>query len=297
MLDVPEMMFGLREHFKYARCVYCSSLWCIDPPEDPSRFYDHRYYSMSVTNEPRRAIVARLRAKAYLALPPTIARRLAGRRGFPDWVGWFAGLNLRPSSRIADVGSGNGNLLRLLSAFSFQELWGFDPFIPGDRDDGGIHLRATSLDHVPDTFDLVMFNHSLEHVADPVEVLAQARERLRPGGSILARVPIAGSWADREYGVHWVGLDAPRHLAIPSVRGIQVAAERSGLSIRRVFYDSWSLQFWGSQQYRRGIRLRDPRSVFEGGNAFSAAELAAFDTRAQELNKRGEGDLAGFVLR
>lgn len=83
MLDVPEMMFGFRERFNYARCVNCSSLWCIDPPDDPSRFYDHRYYSMSVTNEPRRD--RRQAAREGVPRPAAdIARRLAGRRGFPD---------------------------------------------------------------------------------------------------------------------------------------------------------------------------------------------------------------------
>ena len=290
-------MFGLRERFRYARCVSCSSLWSIETPEDLGRFYGAQYYSMSQASPLRHAIAARFRARTYLALPPPIARRVAGLRGVPYWVWWLAGLGLRPSSRIADVGSGSGRLLRDLAAFSFQDLWGFDPFLPGDEDDGPVHLRASAFGDVADTFDLVMFHHSLEHIADPVATLAHARELLRPGGSILVRVPIAGSWADREYGLYWVGLDAPRHLAIPSIAGMHLAARRAGLSVRRIFFDSSGLQFWGSEQYRRGIPHRDPRSVGEGGDAFSSAEVAAFDRRASQLNQSGEGDSAAFVMR
>ena len=77
-----------------------------------------------------------------------------------------------------------------------------------------------------------------------------------------------------------------------------IIARSAGLAVSRVFFDSYALQFWGSEQYKRDIPLRDPRSYAENPETdlFSVSEIKDFERRAKDLNKRRNGDSAGFVL-
>jgi hypothetical protein len=178
-----------------------------------------------------------------------------------------------------------------MAAHGFDDVWGFDPFIRADRDEGNAHLRCTSIEHAKGLFDVIMFNHSFEHVPRPVEALRAAKARLAADGAILVRIPLAGTFADRHYGGDWVSLDPPRHLNVPSRQGMQAAAAASGLDITRVFFDSLPQQIWASEQYRRNIPLLDGRS----GHGQKVSR--ALRRRARELNRREDGDSAGFILR
>lgn len=284
-----EMMFGLRHTFVYGRCADCGSIWLADPPEDMAPYYGDAYYSLaqSVEASPTHA---RHRVRLLLGLPGPAVARLAGRRGFPIYLSWFAGLGISQQSRIADVGSGGGALATLLARHGFVDIWGFDPFIEADRDVGAVHLRRAEIEDAPGLFELIMFNHSLEHVAAPIASLTAAREHLAAGGHVLVRIPVAGSFADRHYGEHWVALDPPRHLGVPSQAGMLRAARAAGLEVVRVFFDSEPLQFWASEHYRRNI----PLCAASGCPPATARSLRR---RAAHVNARGEGDSAGYVLR
>ena len=103
----------------------------------------------------------------------------------------------------------------------------------------------------------------------------------------------------REYGVDWVQLDAPRHLYLHSVDSLRTLAAQAGLRLDAVQHDSTAFQFWGSEQYRQGIALRDPRSLAQdpASTLFTGAELAAYERRAQAANAAQAGDQAAFYLQ
>ena len=110
---------------------------------------------------------------------------------------------------------------------------------------------------------------------------------------------MAGTHAWRTYQADWVQLDPPRHITIQTVKSLGLIAEETGFSIEEVLFDSTSFQFWGSEQVRSDVPLRDERS-HDGGNRgrfFSRAQIRAFERRAEELNARHDGDQACFDLR
>lgn len=305
--SVREMMFGLRERFEYGECAACGCLQLLDVPEDLSKYYPEHYYSLGAPAAVDQSIlvkVKRARTAALLRTPARVLDALAHARWVspqvvPTEFTWFAGLGLSTSSAVCDLGSGSGQILAWMLGQGFSNLAGFDPYIDHDLDvDGRIAIRKVGLDDVPGGWDLIMLNHSFEHMASPTLVLEGLRERLGEGGSIVIRMPVA-SWAWRTYGTDWVQLDAPRHLFIHTPRSMSVLAERAGLTVSRVFFDSGSFQFWGSEQYRRDIPHRDPRSYWENRATaqFTAAEIEDYERRARRLNRQGLGDSAGFVLR
>jgi len=61
-------------------------------------------------------------------------------------------------------------------------------------------------------FDVVIFNHSLEHIPHPGDALRRAHSLLRPGGEIAVAVPDFGCWQRRLFRDRWFHLDIPRHL-------------------------------------------------------------------------------------
>lgn len=288
------MMVGLREEFDYRQCSRCGTLWLPEPPADLVRFYSDGYYSMAMTAESAsRSAVHSAFARILLKVPHRL-RAAAGARLYlkPRVFGWVHP-GVTQQSTIGDVGAGQGELLRKMVRLGFTDLWGIDPFIEADRRDGPIVFRKAEIGQVDGRFDVLMFNHSLEHVPDPLQTLVDARERLNPGGSIVVRLPVAEEAWER-YGVDWVGLDAPRHLFVPTVRGFQLLAERAGLSIERTFFDSEALQIWGSERYRNDIALLDEAPAEYRRHEEERA--AAWEAEARALNKARRGDNAGFVL-
>jgi SAM-dependent methyltransferase len=79
----------------------------------------------------------------------------------------------------------------------------------------GIEVHCGTLDDAPfgeASFDLVIFNHSLEHIPRPADALHTAAQLLRPDGRLVVAVPNFGCWQRRFFGTSWFHLDIPRHL-------------------------------------------------------------------------------------
>jgi SAM-dependent methyltransferase len=265
------MMFGLRERFDYLECGACGCLQLLDVPDELSRFYPDSYYSLGGAPSASDSILATARkARAHLLLraPASLIDFLAHISWLPPLLVptefmWFAGLGLRTSSAVGDLGSGSGQVLVWMLEQGFCNLAGFDPFLDADLEiEGQITIRSEGLDAMPGGWDLIMLNHAFEHMRKPAEVLEGLRARLNEGASVVIRTPVA-SWAWRNYGADWVQLDAPRHLFIHTERSMRVLAKQAGMTVSRVFFDSGPFQFWGSEQYRKDIPLRDPRSYYE----------------------------------
>lgn len=47
-------------------------------------------------------------------------------------------------------------------------------------------------------FDLILFLHTLEHVVDPIQLIANLKSKLKPGGIIYIEVPL-GAWMEWKY--------------------------------------------------------------------------------------------------
>jgi SAM-dependent methyltransferase len=319
-----EMFIGTRDPFTYFECAACGTLQIREVP-DLRPYYSGGYYSFRPvpTRGPAGGLKKRLarlvgaavrkraseyycdRRRALGELRHPLGKLFAGCAGrlvigFPDYLkDTKLHLGLGPNSAVLDVGSGAGGALLSLSHFGFRDLTGLDPFIESSIDyPEGVRVLKTELSDLDRQFDLVMANHSLEHVPDPRQVLREIRLLLMPGRYAVVRIPVvARAW--REYGVDWVQLDPPRHLFLFTARTFEKLAGEEGFSVDEVAYDSTTFQFWGSEQYMRDIPLSDERSYFvnPARSIFTDKQIADYAARAAELNARGEGDQAIFYLR
>ena len=311
-----EMMFGFRETFRYFQCHSCGCLQIAEVPEDLGPYYPPEYYSFAPLRQAtplrrswvRRMLAAKRKEAAFFhrgilgrllnklrPLPPGIINQVSELIGLRQ----LGKRTWSLKSRILDVGCGNGAGLLFLGMLGFEDLWGVDLFIPNDVTySTGIRILKKSIHDLDQTFDIVTFHHSFEHMPDPLEVLHSVYRILSDDGLCLIRVPVVNSFAWEHYGIHWVQVDAPRHLFLHTVKSMKILVAQAGLEVEEVVWDSTELQFWGSEQYLRDIPLRDNSSYVNSPSesAFSAQEIESFRKKAKELNTLGRGDQAAFFL-
>jgi SAM-dependent methyltransferase len=283
-----EMMFGTRERFEYQECIDCGTIQRLSDVADESRFYPDRYYSFA--RPPRNSRVIAIR-DAHALGAKSVLGAVASFVKYDPIVGVIGDFGVDPNSRVLDVGCGSGKLLHRMSAAGFKNVTGVDPFVSKPTS-GAVTIHKSDLQNMSGEFDFIMFNHSLEHVPDPDRDLGNAKRLLAPGGRILVRIPTSSSHAWMEYGLNWVQLDAPRHIVIPSRKGMNALAERCGLSVRQSIDDSTAFQFWGSEMYRKS----KPLTSSEPNDVFSRHELRGFAKRAAKLNIERQGDQVAFLL-
>ena len=301
-----EMMFGTREEFDYLECGDCGTLQIIEIPKDLAKYYPSNYLSFDAESPVGRTALHRLAARFvgryYLTGRGAIGKlltRLEPRFGshYPESIR-RADLALNWNSRILDYGCGAGRLLLSLHHFGFRDLTGADAFIEGDIEyPSGVKVLKKPLSELSGPFDLIMLHHSFEHLPEPRKELREIKRLLAPGGTCLIRIPVAaGAW--KEFGTDWVQMDPPRHLYLYSERAMKDLAREAGFEVSAVVYDSTGFQFWGSEQYRRDIPLvpEGGSGKFEPSAIFTDEQLAAWENRARELNRSGNGDAACFYL-
>lgn len=305
-----EMMFGLRDSFRYLECSRCGCLSLIDVPADLARYYPPEYFPGATYHAATglKAWLARQRARYCLERRGLIGKLLVRLRGEPRcsifgrpaYYGWFRRCQIGFSTRIADVGCGSALLLHRMHLDGFTHLTGIDPFAPASIPSApGFRIIRDDVFAVSERFGLIMLHHTFEHLSEPLRVLRHLHALLEPGGHLLIRIPVASSHAYRHYGADWVQLDAPRHLFLHTEASIARLAADSGFAVAGVEHDSTDFQFWASEQYRKDIPLKSPQShaVDPNGGLFSAETIAGYQAQAEELNRRGQGDSACFYLR
>lgn len=313
-----EMQFGFRDEFEYFECAQCGCLQIKEMPGDLSKYYPENYYSYSPAQPAaegkkkglggykERFIQDRI-TKHYLNRDSRLGAWLEKKSSlsghYTAQLRWMrrqpVNLKLGFDSAILDVGCGSGQLLHRMAALGFSNLVGVDPFI--ERDivyDNGVRVLKRELGEVEQQFDFIMLHHSFEHMPEPLAALEKLYALLKPDRYALIRIPVAGSYAWRKYGVDWVALDAPRHLHLHTRKSMQLLAEQSGFEVAEVVFDGDGYGIIYSEQFRKGIPLMDAEShhVNPAQTIFSQEELDSFIALDEDLNEQGQSDAAGFYL-
>ncbi len=285
-IEAKERMFGTRDTFTYAECNSCKSLFLLDPPTDLGQYYPSNYYSFGKFNSSN-SLLGLLKKLRYKAFSFGISIRP------PVYFNWLLPLKLTETSKIADIGCGNGQLLAELSYCGFLHLDGYDPFVEVPFNSKRFSISKKEFFEIDKTYDLVMFHHSFEHMPRPAEVFENLVKILNPGGEVLIRVPVTDGQVWKEDKAYWFQLDAPRHLFIPNTKSMQILGERFGLELYNTTFDSMDSQFWGTALYKKGKPLMG--SIIE--EEFSKEELSEFKIKATHYNKEKIGDQACFYFR
>jgi SAM-dependent methyltransferase len=189
--NVPDRFHGFAGAFSYVTCRDCGLVQLEHVPANPGDYY--KGYRIHAGD-----------SKVYQLLRKlTIGHCYLERSG--------------DGRSLLDIGCGNGFYIRTMSRRGWDATgYEFDagyaaslsrelglPVIAGED---ALAARAG-------TFDLVTFNFSFEHLADPLRLLELATRCLRPGGEIYIAVPNIESREATWFGERWFHLDPPRHIS------------------------------------------------------------------------------------
>lgn len=166
------------------------------------------------------------------------------RHRIPPWVG---------QGRLLDVGCGTGSYLASMAALGLS-VTGVDLFEDVAREVSaryGIPVHAGELPAVdlpPGSFDIVTLWHMVEHLPNPGQVIARARELLAPGGVLMLGVPVYDCDEEALLGAAWLGYDVPRHLLTFSRARLKSFLTELGLAVE------WMASEPAAWILRRGAR-------------------------------------------
>ncbi len=191
------------------------------------------------------------------------------------WLIWRIGASMRVG-RLLDVGCGSGYLASLFAGAGWD--------VTGvERDENtAVHARetyqipvVTDIADADGHFDLIMINHVLEHLDDPLLLLKKCKGRLAAGGKLVVAVPNFGSLQSIVAGDGWFHLDLPIHLYHFSERGLVTLLSKAGFTVVKRSHADWIQNIYGWLQSllnRAGIshnslydllRIKDGASVLK----------------------------------
>ena len=141
-----------------------------------------------------------------------------------------------PNPALLDVGCGKAERLRYFQEAGFQ-VHGLD-LIPENVDwvRNNLQIPAVCGDaqQVAECFPQTRFHvitafQLLEHLLDPSDFVQQCRRILHPGGALVLLVPVIDCLQARIFRRRWAAVtEAPRHVTIPSRKGLSILLRNSG---------------------------------------------------------------------
>jgi SAM-dependent methyltransferase len=304
LVPLKELQLGLGETFTYQLCGSCGSMQLLDPPADFSRYYPNEdYYSFNIGS------IKKLEKPGYLRTAKTnyllygksklLGSLLSMGYKLPEFYTWMIHTHAQINDAILDVGCGSGMLLGKLHKMGFTNLTGIDPFINEEHDYGSVRIYKKEIEDMSRKFDVIMMHHALEHMADPLRAMKKAHSLLNDHKYLLVRIPVMGNYGWNTYGQYWAGLDAPRHLFIPSEKGMRLLAEQAGFELVKLEYDTVDYLIWCSEQYKNGMSLyaKGSHMLDKKNSLFSKEQIKEYKKILADANAKNYGDTAAYYLR
>jgi 2-polyprenyl-3-methyl-5-hydroxy-6-metoxy-1,4-benzoquinol methylase len=202
------------EVFHYHRCEECQSLFLDPAPDDLGPYYPDDYYQFPLT----------LAARAAAAEPERHKLDLLAR-----YV---------PQGSVLEIGPGGGGFAFLAerAGYDFTAIEMEGEACRYLEEQVGVKVMHSAdprgaMEESGHIYDAIAMWHVLEHLRDPIAVLATAARLVRPGGSLVVAVPNPAALQLRIFRRFWTHIDAPRHLQLIPSRRLVEALTRLGLEV------------------------------------------------------------------
>lgn len=182
------------------------------------------------------------------------------------------------SGRVLDIGASTGNLLKIFEQNGW-ESWGVEPSEIASQKHKNLKILHTTFEKakLPKTyFDVVIMNHTFEHVDDPLLVLKKIKNSLRKGGIVYIDVPNFDSLSRKIAGKNWKYLHPYEHVHQFTPESLAKCMREAGFSVK--WTKTWSgifdvanpvLKFW--QTLTSGKKQFFTDMIEIPGNVFSTA--------------------------
>lgn len=300
---IKEMFIGTRDEFQYFECANCGCLQIKDVPIHLENYYPKDYYSFMFKKRNKLKRFFGRKRDSYIIFNKGLIGKVINYFAPNPFFKKIAKTNIdfdKKKTNILDVGCGSGIILQGFADMGFEQLTGVDPFIEKDIEIKPVkiykkYLEELSLD---EQYDLIIFNHSFEHIFDQLNTLKNVFNLLSDDGILVISIPIKTDYIWKKYGVHWVQIDAPRHFILHTYKSFKILLKKGNLKIIKSNFDSWAFQFYGSEQYKKNIPLKSPESYYINpkNSIFTSKEIKEFTKLSKKLNCTMQGDSATFYI-
>jgi SAM-dependent methyltransferase len=207
--------------FSLVRCLDCRYVFVRDPRVDFSAIYDADYYR-------GRGADASVDYENEMTDPRTV--RKYEWRGITRIIDGLVGCG--PSTRWMDYGSGLGGLVRYVgehcqcSIIGFEDGWASQYMAIA----GVPHIQRDDIESHAGTFDVVTAVEMLEHTVDPIAVLGEIHQLLKPGGTFFLTTGNAAPHANKL--MRWSYTACPDvHVGFFEPGNLADALERTGFQV------------------------------------------------------------------
>lgn len=194
--------------------------------------------------------------------------------------------------RVLDIGCGNGSFLALMRSAGWD--------IAGvESDPQAAKLASERLNisvceeqfgkgiFAAASFHAITLHHMIEHVHDPIGVIAECRRLLKPEGLLIIVTPNLSSVGHAFFGADWRGLEPPRHLHVFTPRALAACAELAGISVKSLQTSArMAPSIWLES---RGISSRRNRPAGRGDSLGSAIAFLMLE-RAVKILRPNAGE-------
>lgn len=248
--NLPDRLFGAPGLWNVKKCpnAACGLFW-LDPmpvPEDIGKAYIHYFTHAGPGKNSLSGNLKKFFLDAYLARSlaypstnspwqKTAGLFLSAVPGLRERIGRaVAWLPYQPGGRLLDVGCGSGAFLVKMRRLGWLvEGVEVDPAAVAQARSQGLEVHCGTLEEqcYPDgAFDAITLFHVIEHVHEPVQLLAECWRLLKRGGRLMVMAPNTASWGHKIFRENWRELDPPRHLYLFSRKSMGLLAIKAGIS-------------------------------------------------------------------
>lgn len=271
-----EMFFGSRTPFTYMECDKCSCIQLIDIPEDMSKYYPDFYYTAAMPQ-----------ISSYEGWDKNEEGYV--KKCLSQMEAEFLTIDSLDIDFL-EVGCGNARIVRSLANMGIRKAVGIDAFLHEQHQyrSANCQVYRGLIDEIKETYDIILFQHSFEHLINQREVLHKVYQILNPNGSCFIIMPVA-SYAWHQYGTDWFQLDAPRHIYIHSFLSLKLLLEECHFIVEDFYTKSDITQFIRSDFYRQNLSIRE-QNALNWDEIFTPEQVKEFIDNTKSLDEMSLGD-------
>lgn len=273
--------------FSALQCNSCGLVYLNPRPEvsEFERIYPPDYHAFDFSEEDF-GFVYKVRSKLEAK------RVLSWCKGLPN------------DAKIIDIGCGDGFHLSLLQKYG-NKKWTLEG-VDIDRRaakmamDKGLKVHVGSIDEIDlpkNYYDLAIMVQTIEHVAEPAEVLRAVREILKPGGKVVVVTDNTDSFDFKLFKKsHWGGYHFPRHWNLFNKTSLAKLAKKTGFEVENLTTQVSPVN-WVYSFHNRFVDERKPDWLIKQFTLKSTISLSAFTMLDIVLQKFGRGGLLNATLK
>ena len=206
LFQAGDYEYKLPGEFFICCCDNCGLIYQNPRPEfsEVLRYYTEKYEPFLISEKEVGSVVMRKLRQRFLVLPR-----------IKKYLKLFE--NIDRKIDVLDVGCASGDLLVQLQQENKFNCQGVEPveYAAELAKKRGLNVHCCTLEELQTkegSFDLIIMNHVLEHLPNPLAVVEKAFLLLRKGGVLSGEIPCSDSWERILFGRYWGMYHLPRHL-------------------------------------------------------------------------------------